>query len=318
MRLSIALVPLLALSVATPREAYAQKAKPGATKPADAKEEKKDDWSELEGKKDDDDDKPPPKPEPAPTQSVDLKGEWDIYDVDEKPGKYYFFLGLRYRGNLIPAFLLNMFLDEGKSIYTNQIGVEFDIRKDGFSLIPALSYHEIGTGDILFKQKGTPASTIGNYSLVESSMKVVYASVDVLWSAQISKNVAFEYGAGFGIGAVFGDLQNNWVKLDPNGPFTSEDGRRFTRCTTEEGPGTGCNRADHQNSQEIKVNGYTEKSWFEGGSKPAVFPWLAVPQIGLRVKPIKNFVGRIGLGFSLTGFWFGINGSYGLEQKPKL
>jgi len=64
------------------------------------------------------------------------------------------------------------------------------------------------------------------------------------------------------------------------------------------------------------VNGYKEKSWFNGGSKPALFPWISIPQIGLRIKPIKQFVARVGLGFALTGFWFGISGQYGLE-KPR-
>ena len=48
-----------------------------------------------------------------------------------------------------------------------------------------------------------------------------------------------------------------------------------------------------------------------------LFPWISVPQIGLRFKPIKNFVGRLGVGFALTGFWFGLSGQYGLEQPPK-
>ena len=82
-------------------------------------------------------------------------------------------------------------------------------------------------------------------------------------------------------------------------------------------PGTGCNRQDHQNSDFDKVGGYTEKSWFDGGSKPVLFPWIAVPQVGIRYKPIKQFVGRLGIGFSLTGFWFGISGQYGLEQQRK-
>jgi hypothetical protein len=41
-----------------------------------------------------------------------------------------------------------------------------------------------------------------------------------------------------------------------------------------------------------------------------------IPQLGLRFKPIKQFEGRLGLGFGLTGFWFGLSGDYGLEQ-PK-
>ena len=48
-----------------------------------------------------------------------------------------------------------------------------------------------------------------------------------------------------------------------------------------------------------------------------LFPWISIPQIGLRFKPVKQFEGRLGLGFALTGFWFGLSGGYGLEQKPK-
>ena len=242
------------------------------------------------------------------------KEQWDIYDVEEVPGRTYFFVGLRYRGNVIPGFMLSMFLDEGKTIYTNMIGAEFDLRKDGFSLVPALSYHELGTDDILFKQKNTP-NIPGNYSVVNSGMKLVYASVDLLWSAKISKNVEFEYGAGFGLGAVFGDLQNNWVQVDPNGPLQAETNTRYSRCEVVGPPGTGCNAADHQNSEVNKVGSYTEPSWFNGGSKPAIFPWISIPQIGLRIKPIKQFVGRIGVGFALTGFWFGLNAQYGLEKQ---
>jgi hypothetical protein len=237
-------------------------------------------------------------------------------DVEEKPGKSYFFVGLRYRGNIIPAFMFDLFFEQGKTIYTNMIGVEFDLRKDGFSLIPALSYHELGTGDILVKQKNTKDEP-QNYSVINSGLKLVYATVDLLWSQKISKNFEFEYGAGFGLAAVFGDLENNWVKLDnPNGQFVAANGNHYSPCPAPEGPqGSGCNHLDHSNSQQIKVGGYTEPSWFSGGSKPVVWPWISVPQIGLRYKPIKNFVARLGLGFALTGFWFGINGEYGLEKK---
>jgi hypothetical protein len=242
---------------------------------------------------------------------------WDIKDVEELPGKTYFFAGLRYRGNVIPQFMINMFVDEGKTVYTNMMGAEFELRKDGFSMIPALSYHELGTGDILFKEKNT-SNIAGNYSVVNSSMKLLYAQVDLLWSTKLHKNVEFEYGAGFGLGAVFGDLQNNWVKRGTGDrSLQAETGERFVRCDVVEGPGTGCNRADHQNSDVDKVGSYTESSWVNGGSKPNVFPWISFPQIGLRFKPIKNFVGRLGLGFALTGFWFGLSAQYGLEQKPK-
>ena len=260
-----------------------------------------------------------PKTDAAPADPAGTappRETWDIKDVEELPGRTYLFVGLRYRGTIVPQFMQNMFVDEGKTVYSNTIGAELDIRKDGFSLIPALSYQELGTGDILFKEKNSK-DIAGNYNLVNSSMKVIYATADLLWSTKISKTLEFEYGAGFGLGVVFGDLVTNWVREDPNGHLHSETGKRFTACTTVGAPGTGCNKADHQNSDVDKVGGYVEPSWFGGGSRPSVFPWIAVPQIGLRFKPIKQFVGRLGLGFSLTGFWFGLSGQYGLEKERK-
>lgn len=244
------------------------------------------------------------------------KEQWDNTNVEEVAGKTYLFVGVRYRGAIVPKFMENMFVDEGKTVYSNTVGLELDMRKDGFSFIPAISYQELGTGDILFKQKNT-TDIVGNYNLVNSSLKIVYATADLLWSSKISKTLDFEYGAGFGIGAVFGDLVTNWVREDPNGSLHSDTGKRFVACQTVDQPGTGCNKADHQNSDKNKVGNYVEPSWFGGGSVPAVFPWLAVPQIGLRFKPIKQFVGRLGIGFSLTGFWFGLSAEYGLEHKPK-
>lgn len=243
---------------------------------------------------------------------------WDIKDVSERPDKSYLFVGARYRGNIIPQFMLNLFVDEGATIYSNTIAIELDVRKDGFSLVPALGFTEYGTNDILFREKGSK-DIAQNYSFVNSNMKAVYATADLLWSVKLSKNFDFEYGAGFGLGVIFGDLANNWVtEVGPNDPtraFTSSSGKNLAKCQTE-GP-VGCNKPEHQNANVAKVGNYTEPSWLNGGSKPVVFPWISVPQLGLRYKPVKNFVARIGMGFSLTGFWFGLNGEYGLEQQPK-
>ena len=228
--------------------------------------------------------------------------------------KTYLFIGAQYRGNVIPQFMLNLFVDKGATVYSNTVGITLDKRKDGFSIIPALSFTEYGTGDILFKDKDGKDSVAGNYTFVNSSMKALYATVDLLWSTKIAKNFDFEYGFGVGLGVVFGSLANNWVYRDANGTL---DG--FSKCPTEgfNGPGSGCNKTDHQNSKDAKVGDYTEKSWFDGGSKPVLFPYISIPQVGLRFKPIKQFEARLGLGFSLTGFWFGLGGAYGLEQKPK-
>lgn len=306
-------------AAAQPKDTKAADTKTGGGKPSDSKggdakagepkagEPKKEEWNL--------DDEPEEKPKPVEKPTVEPPPEvWSSSNVEEVPGKTYLFVGLRYRGNIVPKFMLNAFVDEGGTIYSNSIGAELDIRKDGFSFIPALTFTELGTGDLLFKQKDRP-DIAANYSLVNSSMKVIYATADLLWSTKVAKNVDFEYGVGLGLGVVFGDLVNNWLQEDPNGQLTSETGKRLSPCATVLPAGTGCNARDHQNSDVDKVGNYTEKDWFSGGSKPVFFPWIT-PQVGVRVKPIKQFVGRIGLGFGLTGPWFGLSGEYGLEKKP--
>ncbi len=239
----------------------------------------------------------------------------DVNDVSESAGKRYVFVGARYRGNIVPQFMLNLVVDEGGTTYANAVAIELDVRKNGFSLIPALGLTEYGTGDILFKEKGSK-DIPGNYSYVNSSMKALYATVDLLWSAKISRTLDFEYGAGFGLGVVFGDLVNNWVYEDANGSLGGSNGKRYAKCQVG-GTQAGCNAIEHRNATTLKVGEYTEPSWTDGGSKPVVFPWISIPQIGLRYKPVKTVVARLGMGFALTGFWFGFSGEYGLESKPK-
>ncbi len=235
-------------------------------------------------------------------------------NVVERPGKTYYFVGARYRGTILPKFVLNAFVDEGKTIYQNSAGIELDIRKDGFSLIPALSYVEYGTGDTLFLQKGKDASNAGNWSNVNSSLKAVYITADLLWSLKVNKYVDFEYGAGFGLGVLFGSLETSWVYSNPNGPYQSSNGARYSPCLSQN-DAPSCTTAAHSNSTVAKVNHYTEPFWSNGGSTPNVFIHLAVPQLGVRIKPIRQMEGRIGLGLSLTGFFFGISGDYGLPVK---
>ncbi len=250
------------------------------------------------------------------------KSSGDSSDVTEKDGQTYYFIGLRYGLTVIPKFMLNIFVGEGATFTSNTIGAELDIRKDGFSLIPSISYAEYGKGDdVLFLQKNSDANVDGNWSYVNSSLKALYLGADLLWSAKISKNVDFEYGAGFGLGIIFGDLVTNWVYADPNGRLASSDGRHFSPCAQENQgvpASNGCQKGGHQNSAVAKVGGYTEPSWANGGSKPNIFPRILLHLAGIRVKPVKQVEARFGLGFSLTeGFWFGLSGDYGLERPEK-
>jgi hypothetical protein len=240
--------------------------------------------------------------------------EDDITNTAEDPDRRYYFLGLRYRGTIIPKFLMNIFVDEGTTTYSNTFGVELDMRKGGQSMIPWLVYTEYGMGDTLFHQKATDTTIPGNYSVVSSGLKSIYLGLDELWSTPIdqSHHWDFEFGFGVGVGILFGDLVNNWVYVDNSGPLVASTGVHYRTCHTElDGP--GCARMNHQNAQIAKINNYKEPFWSNGGSVPNIFPNVWFPTFGVRYKPIKELQARLGVGFSLTGFWFGLGLDYGFE-----
>ncbi len=314
-------------AAAPPKHKKKKKAKPAASASASASVEEA----------------PPPAPPPEPAPSVapsasappapsavpslpdtPPSGEGTT-NTTEDPNKRYIFVGLRYRGTIIPQFLESLFIDEGATIYSNTIGAEIDIRKGGQSMIPWIQYTDYNTGDILFLQKGQDATDPAFYSVANSSLKSIYVGIDELWSTPVANHLDFEYGFGVGIGYIFGDLQNDWVYANQNGPLVSSTPVRLpsgqttthlSECPSQNGQ-RGCQTGDHQNASIAKVGGYAEPNWFGGGAVPVLFPHIAIPQLSLRYKPIKQLETRVSIGFSLTGFWFGISANYGLEHKEE-
>jgi hypothetical protein len=278
---------------------------------------------------------PPPPPEPTPSASASASAapaekapppavaepKEDPHDPTELTNHKYYYIGLRYRGTIIPSFLMNIGTNGGgQTLYWNGIGAEFDYRTDGFSRVISVMYQDFNTPSMLFLQGDS--GTIGNYSMVNSSLKAVFASVDLLWSMNINKTLDFEYGVGIGIGATFGDLVVNWVKIDPAGQLTDSTGRHFSPCTSADKTAgiEGCTPGTHKDSDAnpknpIRVDNFKEPGSFNGGNLPPVLPYLSIPQVGLRIHPVKEFEGRVSLGFSPYGFYFQLGGAYGLPAS---
>src|SRR5262249_38390785 len=116
-------------------------------------------------------------------------------------------------------------------------------------------------------------------------------------------------GLGAGLGFVFGTL--NRVQSYPTAP--GQNPNNWSKCTAPGlpptlVPGTATLYCDDSNNH---YGNYSEPSWANGGSKPIIFPWLAV-QTGIRFKATRNIVARLDLGFGTSGFFFGLGGDYGL------
>ncbi len=216
----------------------------------------------------------------------------------EREGKSYMFVGLRYRGIIVPKFMFGVFgADGGTTVYANSFGPEFAIRKDNFEYNFAVTYTGYGMDPTPIKSSSDPEDA---WEIVESNIKVLYLTADFLWSHDFSPEVAVNYGIGAGFGFVWGDLIREQAYPDPNGPGG------YSPCVAVGNPNpqycTGDN--DHYNN-------YSEPSWADGGSKPIIMPWLAF-QTGLRYKPHRNFVGRLDVGIGLGQFFFGVGADYGL------
>jgi hypothetical protein len=243
--------------------------------------------SKQEGKKEDQD---------AANSAHGGSGVW------EDPTQQYLFIGARYRVQYVPQFLQNLFAEGGSPLWVQTPGIEFGMRKDRFetSIFAMLGVYSMDA--VSFKGKTDPELA---WELVDANYKVLFLGADFMWSTpEFTKGLSMIYGAGIGLGLVFGDMNRTQSYPNGSGGF-SPCANAFDVRGNVLGVGQYCDDAnDH-------YNGYVEPSWANGGSSPIIFPWLG-GQLGLRYKAHRNFVARVELGVTITSMFFGIGADYGL------
>lgn len=219
--------------------------------------------------------------------------------VTEAPGKQYLFIGARYRNVIVPQFVQNWFADGGEGLYAHTPGVEFGIRKDGFEYQIFGQLAMFSLTDVPFK--GTTDDNDA-WELINSSYKILFLGSDFLWSTdEFAPGLSMTYGAGVGLGLVFGDLTRD--QATPTGD--PGDPNSYVRC-----PGPSVTNPFCDDSNE-HYNGYVEPSWASGGSSPLILPWIA-GNIGLRYKMHRNFVAHLDMGIWAPGAFIGLGAQYGL------
>ncbi|MEZ4312750.1 MAG: hypothetical protein R3F14_32400 [Polyangiaceae bacterium] len=232
-------------------------------------------------------------------------------DVREDPLKRYYFLGVRFRDIVLPQFMLELFTTGGATGNIWLVGPEFSTRKDGVEVDIALAYADYGFGPAMFKGNGDEDIA---YEVVKSDLKVGYLTFDLLFDIPLDKSgmVSFLIGGGVGVGVVGGDLYRTQAYPKDGGAADPSDPARWEKCQfAGDGFGGYCDNGDNHYYDAAAKKDFSEPSWADGGSKPIVVPWLSIPQISLRVKPIKQLQMRADVGFSLTGFFFGASAGYG-------
>ena len=228
-------------------------------------------------------------------------------ESEARPGKSHIFLGLRYRGIVLPKFMMNLFGEGGATIYVNSFGPELAVQRDDFEYVLSVWYANYAMWPTPFRGKGEGDE---DWELVTSRLKVIYFSSDFLWSRKLNKQFSFNYGLGVGLGVVFGELTRQAAYPGPN----DDPDDPYDNWETCKGDGIPdpvyC--ADPDGEEHYKGgDGYYEYNWYYGGSVPVVYPWLTF-QTGLRWQPHPKFVARLDVGFGTSGFYFGLGADYGL------
>lgn len=232
----------------------------------------------------------------------------DSSNPHEDNDSTYFFVGLFYRQLIIPEFMWNLFMERSVTISNPGFGAEFTYRKNGFDIVTSLWYQGL-SGRGAFQQSGDP---ITDTEIQDSSLGVLFAAASFLWSTDFNDMVSLQYGADIGVGVTLGklvrteawrDSDNSWHACEsPGSPAVDSDGHPLDVGYCD-GPPVG----DGEEGAHYNV---VAKKWSDGGKVPNILPWLGLPHIALRVKPIKQLMFRIDAGFGL-GFFFGAAANYG-------
>jgi hypothetical protein len=235
------------------------------------------------------------------------------YDPLEEQGKRYNFVGLRFRDVIVPKFMINWFADGGATVNVAMFGPEFSTRKNRTELDFAVQYADYSMNPFIFKGHNEKEEAV---EIVSSSMKMILLTTDILYDVPIDKTGKFSFliGAGVGFGVVFGNLSRQ--QAYPAGGGNTADVNDVTKWSGCAGPAdlptTATTKVPFCGKENQHFAGYTEPSWANGGSKPNIFPWLSLPQLSFRYKPMKQLQTRFDTGFSTSGFFFGLSAGYGL------
>ena len=220
----------------------------------------------------------------------------------ETPNVTYYGVGARYRAIIVPKFMMNLFGDGGRTVVAHGFGPEFTIRKNAFEYQLSAMYSSYAMDPTPFKASSDDRLA---WEIVESRIKILYLTADFMWSHDFMPEFAFNYGVGAGVGIVWGDLFRNQATRNGQPNANDSTGEGYVKCA---GPSTTDPFCGDDNDH---YGSYSEKSWSSGGSKPIIFPWLAL-QTGFRYKPHRNVIARFDAGFGTSGFFLGLGVDYGL------
>jgi len=230
--------------------------------------------------------------------------------IDAAPrGGHAYWLGARYQGAILPRFVMNTFAEGGTTVFAPGGALTFTSPLSDVDLVFSLGYMSYRMGETPFKPKGAPDT---DWEIVSSDMHALMATVELMWSFPLDakKTVSFRIGGGVGVGFTFlGDLYRTQA-YPPDGQ--PGDPSLYLKCKGPNNPPGSFRYCNTLDKDADHYHGYTEPSWFDHGYRPLVYPWLALPQLGLSWRMSPAVTVDIEAGLSLSGILTSLGIRFGL------
>ena len=238
-------------------------------------------------------------PEPEPILPV---------EVPSKGSKHW--LGARFRGLTIPRFVMNIPGEGGTTVFSPGVGATLTTPAGADAdVVISLGYQSYRLGETPFKPNDTPDT---EYEIIESDLQALYLTVDLLYNAPLDADgdVVFRIGGGAGVGfMVFGDLIRTQA-YPPDG--ANGDPYLYAKCNGPNDPAGSFRYCNQLDKDRDHYDGYAEPSWFDGGARPLIFPWVAFPEVGLSFRVSPRFMIDLEVALTLSGILTGVGFRVGL------
>jgi hypothetical protein len=224
-------------------------------------------------------------------------------------GLHALWVGARFRGMIIPQFLMSAFGDGGATVFVPGADVTLTKSMSAADVVFSLGYSSYGMGEVPFKLRGRPDT---EYEILESDMHALLATAGITWNVPLDRGgkLSLRLGANIGVGVVFagGLYRTQAYPLigSPNDPAS------YVKCGGPNDPAGTFRYCNQLDKDADHYDGYAEPSWFSGGARPLIFPWLTIPELGLAWRATPRVTVDFGLGLSLSGAMVSLGGRYGL------
>lgn len=229
--------------------------------------------------------------------SIELEAAPPPAPPPTEPTMYF---GAAYRGYVIPKFLTNIFGEGGRTSVAPGAGVSFTRVKGQLDMTFSLDFAAFFLSPTPFKPYDTPDT---EYEIIESDLGALHATFDLRWNIPLDakKRVRFRIGAGVGLGIMpFGNLHRTQAYPES---FAPGDPNTYLPCGGPNDPGGSYRYCNQLDKDADHYGGYAEPSWFADGVRPVVYPWIALPMVGVSFRPVPRVAIDVDLAPSIAGLF---------------